>query len=237
MKNYADLFCSLGTFDKEYDSKLRNDVQPVVHAPRRVPQSIQNKLKMKLNELVKQGIIEPASDSCVWVNHLVIAEKKDKEKSLRLCLDPQELNKAIVDEHSYIHNFEEIASKLHNMNYFSVLDLKDGYWHVKLSERSKNYCAFATPFGIYRFTRLPFGIKTAPSVFQKMNNEIFGDIEGVMIYFDDIMIYAQTKKEHDNILKRVLQKQEKRTYASMSIKSKLLKGKLSILVIFSRITR
>lgn len=201
VKNYADLFKGLGTFEHEYDIKLKEDAKPVAHAPRRVAHSIKKKLKEKLDDMEKNGIIEKASGYSPWVNYLVTTEKKDKEKSLRICIDPQELNMNIENEHAYIPTFDDLASKLHGMKHFSVLDLKDGFWHVKLSPKSKEYCTFATPF-----TRLPFGIKTGPSVFQNMNYENFGDIEGVLIYFDDIMIFAPTKNEHDEILRKVLER-------------------------------
>ncbi|XP_055311607.1 uncharacterized protein K02A2.6-like [Sitodiplosis mosellana] len=159
---------------------------------------------MKLDELVANKIIEKATGYCEWVNHLVTVEKKDAEKSLRLCIDPGELNKSIFDEHAFIPTFEDVSSQLNGMKYFTVLDLKDGYWHVKLDEESKKLCTFATPYGNYRFLRLPFGIKTAPGVFQQLNFENFGDIENVMIYFDDILIVGRTRKEHDEVLKKVL---------------------------------
>lgn len=205
-KNYADLFQGLGTFESEYDIKLKKDSVPVSHAPRRVPDKLKMKLKLKLEHMVKTGIIEKAKGHCPWVNYLVTVEKKDVEKSLRVCLDPKELNKSMENEHSYIPTFDDIASKLHDMRYFSVLDLKDGYWHVKLSPKSREYCTFATPYGNYRFLRMPFGIKTGPSVFQTMNFEIFGDIEGVLIYFDDILIFGRSREEHDEILKKVLER-------------------------------
>lgn len=129
---------------------------------------------------MKDRVIEKADQCSEWVNHLVTAEKKDGE--LRLCIDPQKLNECISDEHSYIMTFEEVSSKLNEMKYFSVLDLKDSYWHVRLSQKSRKLCTFATPFGNLRFLRMPFGLKTAPSVFNRMNFEIFGDIDGVMIY-------------------------------------------------------
>lgn len=206
MKNYPDLFKGLGTFKHEYDIKLKEDARPVAHAPRRVPHAIKNKLKNKLDDMVKNGIIEKVSGYSPWVNYLVTVEKKDADKSLRVCIDPQELNMNIENEHAYVPTYDDLASKLYDMKYFSVLDLKDGFWHVKLSPKSKDYCTFATPFGNYRFLRMPFGIKTGPSVFQNMNYAIFGDIEGVLIYFDDIMIFARTKEEHDAIIQKVLQR-------------------------------
>lgn len=204
LKNYSDLFKGLGTFGSDYDIKIKEDAKPIAHPPRRVALALRHKLKLKLDELVKNNVIEKVTGHSEWVNHLVTVQKKDSEKSLRLCLDPSELNLAICDEHAYIPTFEEISSKLNGMMYFTVLDLKDGYWHVKLTKKSTELCHFATPFGTFKFLRLPFGIKTAPSVFQKMNNENFGDIENVVIYFDDILVTGRTKQEHDKALKKVL---------------------------------
>lgn len=130
--------------------KLKPNAQPVAHAARRVPHAIMNRLKNKLDEMVKSKIIEKVNDCSEWVNHLVTVEKKDLEKSLRCCLDPSELNDSLVDEQTYMLTYNDIASKLSQVKYFSVLDLKDGYWQIKLSEESKKMCAFATPFGIYR---------------------------------------------------------------------------------------
>jgi hypothetical protein len=175
-QNFGDLFTGLGCFDKEYSIQLKDDSKPVAKAPRRVPQSIIKKLKLKLDELVKNKIVEKVEEYSEWVNHLVTVEKKDENKSLRLCIDPQELNRCIADEHTYTPTFEDITAKVNGMKYFTVLDLKDGFWHIKLDEKSKKLCTFATPFGNYRFLRLPFGIKTAPSIFQKMNYDNFGDI-------------------------------------------------------------
>ncbi|XP_055309115.1 uncharacterized protein K02A2.6-like [Sitodiplosis mosellana] len=195
---------SLGCFNSEYKISVDKNATPIAHAPRRVPLAIRHRLKMKLDELVANKIIEKATGYCEWVNHLVTVEKKDAEKSLRLCIDPGELNKSIFNEHAFIPTFEDVSSQLNGMKYFTVLDLKDGYWHVKLDEESKKLCTFATPYGNYRFLRLPFGIKTAPGVFQQLNFENFGDIENVMIYFDDILIVGRTRKEHDEVLKKVL---------------------------------
>jgi len=87
---------------------------------------------------------------------------------------------------------------------FSVLDLKDGFWHVKLDEESSKVCTFTSPFGRYCFTRLPFGISSALEVFQRKTSEGFGDINGVLCYFDDLIISGGTEVEHDRALISVL---------------------------------
>ena len=136
------------------------------------------------------------------MNILVIAEKKDG--NLRLCLDPCDLTKVIKREHYKIPTVEEIASTLAGKIVFSILDEKDGFWQIPLDEESSFLCTFNSPFGRYRFLRCPFGISSAPEVFQKRNDQLFGDIEGVHMVFDDRTIGGKDDAEHYSILKLVL---------------------------------
>ncbi|XP_043473419.1 uncharacterized protein K02A2.6-like [Leptopilina heterotoma] len=139
--------------------------------------------------------------SSIWegVHNLVIVEKSDG--SLRICLNPIDLNKAIKRKPNVlIPTVEEISEKLRNKSIFTVLDLKDGFWHVELDEKSSELCTFSTIFGSWKFNRLPFGVNMAPEYFQEVNEKNFGDIEGVIIYFVDICISAETEEEHDKIL-------------------------------------
>ena len=101
---------------------------------------------------------------------------------------------------------QEIASEFVGKNVFSTLDLKDGYWQVQLDEQSSLLCTFNIPFGRYRFTRMPFGIRSASEVFQKKNEEAFTGIPGIHIVSDDMIIAATTVEEHDKILAQVLQR-------------------------------
>ena len=84
-----------------------------------------------------------------------------------------------------------------------MVDMKDGYWHVKLSEESSYLCTFNTPWGSKRFLRMPFGISSASEILQKRNEETFGDI-GVHVIADDLIIAPADDKEHDSSLHRVL---------------------------------
>ncbi|KAF2902106.1 hypothetical protein ILUMI_04094 [Ignelater luminosus] len=95
-------------------------------------------------------------------------------------------------------------NKLQGSQMFSTLDAASGFWNIPLDETSSKLCTFATPFGRYRFLRMPFGIKVASEVFQDYFQNIF-DIPGVEIYIDDISIHAKNKAEHDKILKKVFQ--------------------------------
>ena len=88
-----------------------------------------------------------------------------KNGKIRICLDPKDLTKAILQENYPIPTIEDIASRLHGAKVFSVLDAKNGFWHVKLDEESSYLTTFHTPFGRYRWCRMPFGVSSAPEVF------------------------------------------------------------------------
>ena len=100
---------------------------------------------------------------------------------LRICIDPRDLNKVVKREHYPMRTIEEIATRMPNAKFFTVLDASSGYWQVQLDTESARLCTFNTPFGRYKFKRLPFGLSTAPDVFQKVMAEMFENIEGVEV--------------------------------------------------------
>ena len=203
IRDYPEVFEGLGSMDGEYHIVLDETIKPVIHPPRKVPYSIQGKLKEKLSQLEVCGVVKKVDKPTPWVNSLVIVEKRDG--SLRLCLDPRDLNKAIQREHHRIPTAEDVATRLSGKKLFSIVDEKDGFWQIQLDEESSYLCTFNTPFGRYRFTRLPFGVCSAPEVFQK-NEALFGDIDGVEVIFDDIIVAAQDEQEHDEIMKKLLER-------------------------------
>lgn len=202
VKSYSDVFEGLGNVPGEHCIEIKENAVPVVHASRRVPLSLHDRLKETLDSLEKRKVVEKVNKPTEWVNSLVIIEKADG--SLRLCLDPKDLNKVIKREHHLIPKTEDLIAKLSGNSVFSVLDMKDGFWQCKISDDSADLCTFSTPFGRYRFLRLPFGICSAPEVFQKTNERLFGNIKNVQVYFDDIIIAGKTIEEHDLALAAVL---------------------------------
>jgi hypothetical protein len=136
-----------------------------------------------------------------------VVEKPNR--SLRLCLDPQALNKYIVKDSFLIPTYDEIFMKLRDKKYFTTLDLKNGFYQIELSDKSKELCSFNTPFGVYSFQRLPFGVSTAAEVFQRYNTEVFGDIDGVCVYIDDLLISSSCPRQHDRILTQVIERAKK----------------------------
>ena len=142
---------------------IDDSVPPIINAPRRVPHALMNPLKEKLDELEKSGILKRVTEPTKWISSLVVAKKPSGK--LRICIDPTHLNKAILRHHYPTPNIDEITAKLGGARIFSVFDAKDGFWQVPLEENSSYLTCFQTPFGRYRWTVMPFGIKSAPEIF------------------------------------------------------------------------
>lgn len=142
---------------------MKENQVPVVHAARRVPISVKNKLKKTLDAMENEKIITPISTPTDWVSSMVVVEKKDG--SLRICLDPKDLNASIKRSHYQIPVLDEVTSQLNGAKIFSTFDAKNGYWQVPLSESASELTTFNTPFGRYKWLRLPFGLNIASEEF------------------------------------------------------------------------
>ena len=200
---YSDVFTGIGCLSKPYSIKLKENVRPVVHPTRRVALPLLPKLKHSLVELEKQNIIKKVEEATDWVNALVITKKPNG--SLRICLDPKDLNENIQREQCLIPTIDEITSKMTGATIFSTLDATCGFYQVVLDEASSDLCVFGTPFGRYKFLRLPYGIKSAPEVFQQRFREVFRNCEGTEIYIDDLIVWGKDQQEHDLRLKQVME--------------------------------
>ena len=117
--------------------------------------------------MVRDGVIELVSEPSDWVNSIVVVEKANK-KDVRICLDPRDLNKYIKREHYPMKTVEEVAAMVDGASVFSVCDASSGFWQISLREDCTNLTVFNTPFGRYKFLRMPFGLSSSPEVWQKM---------------------------------------------------------------------
>jgi len=209
LKEFEDVFTGLGCLEGEYKIVMDETVRPVVRSPRRVPAAVRDPLKSKLEELELLGVIVKVTEPTNWVSSIVCKQETHK---LRICLDPKDLNKAIMREHYQIPTFEEVTSRLSGAKVFSVLDAKEGFWQIKLDEKSSYLTTFNTPFGRYRWTRMPFGISSAPEVWQRRAHELAEDLQGIEVMADDFLCcgFGQTRDEavrdHDKNFKALLKK-------------------------------
>ena len=206
---YRDVFEGIGLFPGECTIRTDPDVPPVVHPPRRVPLALQDKLKAELERMEKLDVICKVTEPTEWVNSLVIVEKPETGK-IRVCLDPKDLNKAILRPHYPPRALEDVLPKLAGAQYFTKLDARSGYWTIKLSNDSSLLTTFNTPFGRYRYLRLPFGLKSSQDEFQRRVDECFEGLDGVIALVDDIIVHGKTRQEHDENLRRALLRSRER---------------------------
>lgn len=198
INDYNDVFVGLGCFQEKCKLLLKEGAISSAKPPRRIPIALKGRLKDTLDEMERNKIISKTTEAREWIHNLVLIEKPNGK--IRVCLDPKELNSSLKDNFYQIPTVEDLTLKLSGSQFYSVLDLKDGFWQIELEEESKKLCTFSTPIGMYQFERMPFGLKIAPEKFQQMNEKNFGDIKGTFIYIDDILIMGKTIEEHDEIL-------------------------------------
>ena len=198
----------VGLLEGKYCIRIDNTHQPVQHAPRCVLVAIRDNLKQILEHLTQQGIITPVTEPTDWISSMVVVTKKNG--MLRICLDPKDLNRAIQQDHYPLPTIEDVAICLHGAKLFTVLDVKNGFWHVALDELSSYLTTFYTPFGRFRWNRMPFGICSAPEIFQRRMHQLIEGLQGVEVVADDFVVVGRGSKmedasrDHDNNLKALL---------------------------------
>lgn len=193
---FGDVFNDdLGLLKGAYTIKIDHTVPTVQHTPRKLPMAVRDRLKEELLRLEKRGIIAKTECPTPWVSSIVVVPKKND--GLRICLDPKDLNRAIRRELYPIPSIEDITHKFNKAKMFSVLDAKNGFWQIQLDDESTYLTTFNTPFGRYRFLRMPFGISSAPEIFQRRMHELIEGLRGVEVIADDFVVVGYGDSEHE----------------------------------------
>lgn len=171
--------------------------------PRRLSYYEKNELQKILDTLLSQKVIRPSSSE--YSSAIVLVKKKNGE--LRLCVDYRELNKRTVRDRYPLPLIDDHLDTLRGKNYFTCIDLKDGFHHISVAENSRKFTSFVTPLGQFEYCKMPFGLCNGPSKFQRYVNEIFSEqikAKKIVIYFDDIVIATETIDTHLSILSEIL---------------------------------
>ena len=159
-QNCAQVFIGLRRLEKPYHIEIDPTVSPVINPPRTIPCALRERVKAELDDMEKLGVICKVEEPTDWVNSMAIAEKPDG--SLRICLDPRHLNKAIKREHFQLPTIEDITTCTANAKWCTKLDANRGHWQIPLDEESQLLTTLNTPFGRFCYQVTPFGIKSAP---------------------------------------------------------------------------
>lgn len=154
--------------------------------------------------MVENGVIEKIEETIEWCAPMVVVPKKANR--VRVCCDYIELNKVVIRERYQLPSVEETLAKLKDARIFTKLDYNSGFWQLALNEQSRKYTTFITPLGRFVHKRVPFGITSAPEVFQKTIGELIKclKLDSVLVHADDILVTGRNHREHDQNLHKVL---------------------------------
>lgn len=163
------------------------------------PMSLKSEVEAQIKKMLDDGIIRPSRspyNSPVWV----VAKKPDSQgnKQYRIVIDYRKLNSVTISDRYPIPQINEVLSQLGKNQYFSVLDLKSGFHQIPLKESDIEKTAFSINNGKYEFTRLPFGLKNSPPIFQRALDDILRRHIGEIcyVYIDDIVVFSKSQQEH-----------------------------------------
>ncbi|CAI7769555.1 unnamed protein product, partial [Closterium sp. NIES-54] len=160
--------------------------------------------KQQIEEYLRKGWIEPSASP--YGAPILFVNKKGG--GLRMCVDYRALNKITVKNRYPLPRIEDLFDRLQGAQWFSALDLAQGYHQLRITEEDVPKTAFRTPFGHFQWRVLSFGLTNAPASFQRAMNDVFREAIGqfVLVYLDDILVYSKTEEEHTQHLKWVLGK-------------------------------
>ncbi|GFW91422.1 retrovirus-related Pol polyprotein from transposon 412 [Trichonephila clavipes] len=155
------------TVNIELNIALTDD-EPIFHKPRRLPFAERDIVDAQVDEWIKNGIVEPCSSP--YASQVVV---KNKDGKSRVCIDYRRLNRKLIKDNYPLPLIDDILDCLQNSKIFTTLDLKNGFFHVVVNERSRKFTSFVTHNVQYQFRRMPFGLSTCPSNFMRYINAIF----------------------------------------------------------------
>ena len=212
LKAFPDVHTGLGLFGKPVCFDLDPKVTPVHDAIHRQPVARHAKIKEQLDKMESEGKICRQYEPTAWCSNMTIRETKDK---FRICLDPSNtINKAIRVPKHPIPRFEDILLQLNGAKCFSVADAMSGFTNILLDHESSLATTFHTPFGRYRWLRLPYGVSSGPEEYQARQQEALAGLKGICNIADDVLIYGcgqtqeEAERDHDENLYHFLQRMQ-----------------------------
>lgn len=173
LETYSDVFSGVGLLPGEIHLEIDDSVPPVQMPPRRLAVPIRDIVKQELETMCRNGIIEPVTEPSAWISALLVVRKANGK--VRVCLDPKPLNKALKRCHYPMPTIDDVLPQLAKAKVFSTLDATSGFWHLQLDKESRPLTTFETPFGRFRWVRLPFGISPSPEIFMAKMHETLRD--------------------------------------------------------------
>ena len=202
--------------DELFSITLNPGVKPIQAAPHRYAAPKLPIIKEALDKLVNTEQLIRVNKPTHWISNMVVRERPasdSKPAKVCICLDPsQTINKAIIRPVYPIPTLEENIHRFHKAKIFSTFDIKDAFQTIRLTDESSFLTTMHTPWGRYHWTRLPFGISSAPEEFQRRLHDILCGLEGAINIVDDIIVVGRGDSltdahiDHDNTVLELLKR-------------------------------
>ena len=192
IERFANSYSSLGCCTVS-EHEIKPDVdKPIYLHPYRKSFSERQAIQEEVQKMLAANVIRPSKSP--WSSPVVMIRKKDG--SVRFCVNYKAINAVTPQDQFPLPRIDDILDRLAGSVWFSCLDLKSGYWQVKVHENSIPITAFTTPDGHFEFLRLPFSLRNAPADFRSIMQQVLGDLPYVQIYIDDITVHSTTFDDH-----------------------------------------
>lgn len=210
----------------EHPIKLAVDKVVRSH-PYRIPESQKEFVRTELQRLEELGIIRPSKSP--FSSPIVLVKKKDG--TLRFCVDYRKLNAITIKDVYPLPRIDDLLSHLAFNGWFSTFDANNGFWQIPMRKKDKQKTAFTTPYGLFEFNQMPFGMCNAPSTFQRLMDMVLSGLSWriCLVYMDDIIVYSRTFEEHVENVNAVLGAIRAANITLKASKCKLFKRQLSFL--------
>ena len=202
-RNKADLGCFKGAsheINTAFAAPVRERVRPT-------PKGFEGEEKKYLDEQLESGVVRPSSSA--WASATVLVRKTDG--SVRYCVDYRKVNDRTVKDSYPLPRINMCFDSLGGSRWFTTLDLQSGYWQIPVAVSDLPKTAFITKYGLYEYTKMPFGLCNAPSTFQRCMKMVFRGLQWhtLLIYLDDIFVLGATMQENlawlDQVLGRLVE--------------------------------
>ena len=171
------------------------DTEPFKERFRRIAPPLVEEVREHIQEMLDGGVICPSQFP--WCNAVVLVRKKDG--GLRFCIDFRRLNSWTKKDAYPLPRMQETMESMVGTHFFSTMDLKSGFWQVKMAKDSQQYTAFMVgSMGVYEFPRMPYGLCNALATFQRLMQNCLGEwnLTYALIYLDDVIVFSRTEEEH-----------------------------------------
>lgn len=194
LKELDEDFSNQPGFTTEVTHSIRTGDSPSVYQrPYRIPMAWQEQVREEVKSMLDAGIIVPSESS--WTSPVIPVKKKDG--GMRLCIDYRRLNSVTCEDKYQMPRVDELVERLGKAEFITTVDLTKGYYQVPLAPEDRQKSAFVTPMGKFEYTRMPFGLKGAPTTFQRLMDKILSPCHPYSSsYIDDIVIFSKTWQEH-----------------------------------------